>query len=227
LWQRVSAREDGELEPIVVASSGRAGSSLLAGAIVDGVAAHRRTKKRRVYSEAAFEPTGVKFRSGIVYKTHALPKEFPIDRPIKFVFVFGRPSDTVVSLLAARIRQGRQWMEDHFRHMRGRGHPDDLVEKDVFGIGHQIEQWSNAEQFDVLCIKYEGLWRHAGEIASFLHVPFEMPPFRARSSPTEVPQDLIARARRNYGELDAAYEALDELLAVRGRERRPVSAAAP
>jgi len=150
-----------------------------------------------------------------VYKTHALPAEFPADPPIKFVFVFGRPSDIVVSLLAVKSELGDQWFARHFRHMRGDGDPNDLLEKDVFGIERQIRCWTNAEGLDLLCIKYEALWRCADAIASHLGVGFKLARFQERKSRHAVPVELIARTRQNYSAADAAYEELDELIVKR------------
>lgn len=107
--------------PIIVASIGRSGSTLLRDAIRESLAQSWRAVPvfvaHRLCSRGAFRPEGMRFKHGLVYKTHAPIGAFPLNTQLQMVFIYGPASDAALSVLAQDARLGRKWTKAHLRHL--------------------------------------------------------------------------------------------------------------
>lgn len=144
---------------------------------------------------------------GTVVKTHDLPDRLAPPPALKIVFLFGRPSDVVLSVLRCAETKGAAWIAEHFAHMRATGPFERIADEDVLGIGAQIAGWTGFRGADVFSVRYEALWDAAGALGDFLGFQVELPP-RLERDATPLDAHVIARVRESYAALDALADAL-------------------
>ena len=143
---------------------------------------------------ASFQPCGV-------YKTHDLPYELAEHGSLKVVFLYGRPSDSIISVMGRYKTHGMDWVDRHFAHMHATGSYDELLHRDVLRIGEQIEAWSKARNANILGIRYETLWENVGVLNEFLGYKIQLPEKKTRQS-VNADVDTVRLARRTYASLD-------------------------
>jgi hypothetical protein len=197
-------------DPIIVASMGRSGSTLVYDALCDGMAAARfgplKWFGRRIVGDTAWELSRQSFMPGVVYKTHDLPIGLPRDCGARVVFLFGRASDAAISVLSCRRRYGAAWVAEHFAHMRALGSFDELSERDVLRFEEQIDGWLAVDHARILGLRYETLWKHADDLSRFVGFSVTLPDRRPRDGSKEI--DLATAEK-----FTATYRALDEKIA--------------
>lgn len=199
--------------PVVVASMGRSGSTLLFDAVRHGQAQERFhsegvTALRLVTSEA-WHPQATAFHPGVVYKTHAIASEMPAAFRGRAIFVFGRPSEAALSIIRCRDVYGQAWIDAHFAHLDASGNFDDVVKSDVMGFENQIQSWMDWEgHASLMMIRYEHLWENQPALEAFLGFPVNLPPKRSRRSGERVDPATCAAVLKTYGALDAWVDTL-------------------
>lgn len=199
--------------PILCASIGRVGSTLSWDALIRSRAravlgAWHPTDWRRI-SAMRWDLKGARLRPGRVYKTHDFPYDLALDRPMRILFLFGRPSDVVLSVLRCRATEGEAWVADHLRHMHSDGGLDMIFERDVLRLEEQIDAWFALRGADVLCLKYDALWERRDMLGDFVGFDVALPPRRDRET-GDLDPDLVARVRDAYARLDAKVAALPD-----------------
>ena len=150
-----------------------------------------------------------RFRRGGVYKTHDFPHHLSVATPVRVVFLYGRPSDSVLSLIRCHDSKGAAWIQRHFAHMHADGDYSELLRRDVLRIGEQITAWRTAGNADILGLRYETLWENVEVLSDFVGFRVTLPPRIARSLSTVKP-DIVALARATYETLDIAVSALPD-----------------
>jgi hypothetical protein len=130
-------------------------------------------------------------RPGIVYKTHDLPPA-DIDRQtdVKYIFIYGDPLDSCLSVDNMVKENGIIWLEEHLYHLRGHGSYNDLFTKDILNYEQQVKQWTALKHKNIFVIKFDELWDRLGELQDFLGFPVEIPAKRSRSE-KNYPADRI------------------------------------
>lgn len=197
-------------DPIIVASMGRAGSSLIYDALSEGLARARfgplKAFGRKIVREFAWDLSGRIFTPGVVYKTHALANELPSDCKARVVFVFASASDAALSVLSCYDRYGTDWIARHFANMRANGGFEELGERDVLRFEEQIDGWLGIDHVKVLGLRYEGLWDNVDALSNFVGFPVVLPEKELRRSR----QNLDMMTARRFA---ATYRQLDEKIA--------------
>lgn len=148
------------------------------------------------------EPAGRCFAKGVVYKSHALAEEFTNEGALRAVFLFGSASDAALSVLACEKRYGRDWIDQHFAHLRANGSFEDLPNHDVLRFEEQVRGWIGRDGLPRLILRYDAIWDHVDELADFLRLPIILPERRKRDGASMVPPELARRVRENYAPLD-------------------------
>lgn len=214
--------------PIVVASMGRSGSTLVHDAICRGLGAARFGSSAHVATRLtagyAWDLHTARLRPGVAYKTHALAEDMPAQPRVKVVFVFGSPVDAAVSVLHARARFGDDWIAAHFGHLRANGGLTELPDRDVLRFADQLDGWTALRDHPVMALKYESLWAHEAALSEFLGFSVTLPPRRARR-PKATPPDVLERLKATYGALDARIEAMPGVAVFPGDGRNGGAAA--
>jgi hypothetical protein len=207
------ARLAGGTPPILCASIGRVGSTLSWDALIRSRArfmlgAWHPTDWRRI-SAMRWDLKGARLKPGRVYKTHDFPGDLPFDQPMCILFLFGRPSDVVLSVLRCRETEGAAWITDHLRHMHASGGLDQILQRDVLRIEEQIDAWLALRGADILCLKYDALWARREMLSDFVGFDVALPPQATRGI-SGLDPDLVARVRDAYARLDTKVAALPD-----------------
>jgi hypothetical protein len=172
--------------PIVVASSGRSGSTMLTEAIADSFIAAHFSKypawiqqfAKGLSVEYVDRLYLIKIGTAPILKTHDVYREECMDRA-KYIFVYGDPLDSVRSVQVMGRKYGIKWIEEHIYHLVGEGSPHEIFQKDVLNYENQILSWGKSEK--VLLIHYEDIWDRVKEISSFLGFQVVIQPRRKRT----------------------------------------------
>ena len=201
--------------PLVIASMGRSGSTLVFEAVCEamGQARFGRIETiRRIGAPIAWETawnlSDTRFRRGRVYKTHGLADELPRNTGVKVVFLFGAASEAALSVVACRERYGDAWIREHFEHLRADGAFEDLGHRDVLRFRDQLDGWFGLTGVPRLLIHYDALWENADVLSRFCGVPVRLPERRAREGAQSVPPEVRAQFEQTYAALDARIAAL-------------------
>ena len=204
--------------PIVVASFGRAGSTMVHDSLCRAMAMARFWRPQglghRIVSDYAWDLRDTRLHNGVVYKTHALAHELPVSSRARVIFLFGLASDTVISVLSCRQRYGREWIQAHFEHMRASGTLADLPERDVLRLEEQLDGWLSETRHPVLALRYETLWDHIGVLSDFVGFPVTLPRRRPRESAVAIGDATVEVVHRTYAALDERITALPDYVLI-------------
>jgi hypothetical protein len=199
--------------PILCPSIGRVGSKLLWLSLIH----HRsqalfrfgRSAGRRLILDATWELKGTQFRHGAVYKTHDFPYDLVASPLLKVVFLYGRPSDSALSVVRCHATKGPTWVGRHFAHMHADGAYDELLHRDVLRLGEQIDAWRAVRGAEVLGLRYETLWDHTDVLSEFVGFPVTLPHRKQRGF-ADMDPETVALARASYEELDVRVSRLPD-----------------
>ena len=215
-WQRtvpplVQAFLPSTRGPVIVASMGRAGSTLLFRAVTDAMTRRRfgwtSRLGRALCAGVAFDLAGTRLRPGVVYKTHGYPDEIAAVRGLSVVYVFSRASAIATSVVSCEPRYGRAWVDLHLQHVRADGPFEDITRRDVLRLEDQYTAWlQTSHSFPVLALRYENLWENVDALSDFLKLKVALPPRRDRLSGGQVDESIAAALDDIYRDLDARIE---------------------
>jgi len=193
--------------PIIVASMGRAGSTLVYHAI---------RKKCRNPRDRKFIETlaGATFERGTVYKTHDFPDALQ-GQDVKVVFLYSSASDSAKSVYNCRETKGAKWIEQHLRHLKSSDSIGDLFNKDILRIGDQIDAWTTCTHTPVLGLRYETLWENVDVLREFTGLRIRLPKKESRE-PKNLPAELEAKCHEAYAALDARIAAMPDFFLTQG-----------
>ena len=195
--------------PIVVASAGRSGSTLLwetiAWAFVErrfGSKLPSFMKRALKYLATEFEPRLTDGDAGRfpVIKTHDVVPA--ASRPQgTYVFIFGDPIDSIRSVHRIAGLEGEIWLQHHLYHLCSHGDLSDLYQNDILNYEAQIKSWTGGRAENVLLVCYEDLWDRLDKISDFVGLNLKLPPKQARQSScveTELVSEALLRLRIVY-----------------------------
>jgi hypothetical protein len=188
---------------IVVASMGRAGSTLVFTALRDA-SFGRPTEPFLVDLE------GATLEAGMVYKTHDFPEGLRNHTNVRAVFLFGSASDSAKSVYLQEQKLGRQWIDRHFAHLHTDQPFEELFERDVLRIGDQLEAWTNCDHTPVLGVHFDAIWDNVDRIRNFTGLDLVLPQRRERQAKI-LPPGLQAKSERTYGTLDARIDKMPKV----------------
>lgn len=186
----------GKYIPVVISSTGRAGSTMLANSIAASflqakysylpLCLKRYLAKISISYFDRLEDIGFLRRAPVI-KTHDLYRG-NLRKKLKYVFVYGDPLDSAVSALQQGKIRGSVWLDEHIFHLCGHGRPDQVLVKDVLNYEEQLSSWG---QSPALFVHYSEIWNNKDVLSDFLGFPLHLPAQRARSSGESVHPGLI------------------------------------
>ena len=206
-------------EPVLVASMGRSGSTLVYDSVVAGMARLRfgplAEPLRGAVRDTAWSLDTARFHRGRVYKTHDFPHGLGAQSAIRAIFLFGDAGSAARSVLNCETTRGRAWIEEHFEHLRASGSIEDVPHADVLRFGEQLDAWLSFEAVPVLSLRYEDLWADGTEalIGRYVGFPVALPKRKARESAARDFGDREAALSATYGPLDERIAALPSVKA--------------
>lgn len=202
-----------KIPPLIVASMGRSGSTLVWDALRQAVTLERfpgllQRQGLRLVSDQAWNLSRARFAPGVVYKTHGLADELPTDSGARVVFLFGSATDAALSVHACRDRYGERWIEQHFEHLRASGPFEELGARDVLRFSEQLDGWIGKSGTERLILHYDALWDHVDTLSEFTGASIKLPPRRARGGAAAAHTETRARFAQTYAKLDARIAAM-------------------
>uniref|UniRef100_A4SDT9 Nucleotide-diphospho-sugar transferase n=1 Tax=Chlorobium phaeovibrioides (strain DSM 265 / 1930) TaxID=290318 RepID=A4SDT9_CHLPM len=173
--------------PIVIASSGRSGSTMLTSAVAESLVVSRfsylpalfRNHINRFSIEYLARISELNKESAPVLKTHDLFRKESKDKA-RFVFVFGDPLESAQSVEQQAKKHGSVWVEEHIYHLVGQGSSVEILEKDALNYESQLMSWGFAE--GAFLVHYDDLWQRNAELSRFIGFDVQLPERRPRSS---------------------------------------------
>lgn len=201
---------------IVIASTGRSGSTMLFEAIGDSLVAHR----FHVKPDGFFAKEIKSLSMGYVDRISTLPGEpyvickthdtydHPPKTDDKYVFVYGDPLDSAMSVEQVVEKEGLDWFAQHQYHLKASGGYSDLYDKDVLNYQGQIESWLTKGDRNKFCVDYEDLWGASERLSDFLGFSVKLPARRARLNKPEkkIDVELFEKLRNFKEEMKRKYE---------------------
>ena len=193
--------------PIVVASNGRAASTLLYKAIRAGyIQARFNIDQTSLLGKFLFRLSGsyvdrmhdIEFSRAAVFKTHCLWNS-SFGQQAKFVFVHSDPLESALSVDLITKKCGENWYKEHQYHLEATGRYEDIFDKDVLNYENQIISWGRADDERILCVAFEELWIRTTQISAHVGFPVNLEPFRHRAGkkmPGKINDRLFERLGR-------------------------------
>lgn len=129
----------------------------------------------------------------LVCKTHDLYSG-RWDNNYRFVFIYGDPLESALSVEQAVKDNGKDWFSEHQFHLRARGNYEDLFQKDVLGYQSQLENWLTQTDANIICIDFADLWSKTQGLSDFLGFEVVLPekrPRRTKPQTSEINEDLF------------------------------------
>jgi len=194
--------------PVVVASTGRAGSTMLFNALCQGfVRSHYNVDPSSVlgsfvlklvsaYSNRLSDVEKVPYP---VQKTHALYQP-RYRHSARYIFVYGDPLESAQSVDLMTKKNGVAWFSEHLYHLEASGDLCDLFRKDILRYEDQLRKWGGAPKDSVFAVSYEDLWVKKSEIAQFVGFEFDLPERRPRT-PKKEPKEYNVELFQTLREL--------------------------
>jgi hypothetical protein len=180
----------GKFPKVVIASTGRAGSTMLCDVIRDSMIGQRydshhdgalAKRIRRWSYRYVVRLKNLPNEVGYIYKTHDILEVPPADN-IKYVFIYGDPLESALSVEQVVEREGLDWFKSHQYHLRGSGEYGELFSKDVLNYRGQLENWLTQERDDVICIDFDDLWIEQDRLSKFLGFKINLPAKQLRKT---------------------------------------------
>lgn len=194
---------------VVVASYGRSGSTLVFESATSAMRKKRLKRRRAFVRRTAWTLADSDLQPGFVYKTHDYPKALAGRDDVRALFVFGKPTDAVVSVIECMDRFGPDWIEEHLDHLKAPGRFEDLLEQDALGLERQLDAWTQFSGSPVLCVRYEALWENIEKIQNFTQLPMTLPEQRPRSQ-KNTSSEVSTKLAALLGRLDDRVDALPD-----------------
>ena len=205
---------------IIIASTGRAGSTMLFEATAQGLIWSRFGCKpdtvlgkalTRSSSGYVARLSSIDRQTYAVYKTHDTFNLLPRG-DYKVIFVYGDPLESAMSVDRIVREKGESWFVQHQYHLHGAGELRDLFNKDVLNYAGHLKDWLGQYREGVLCVDYDDLWISQAEISSFLGFQLQLPlrrPRRTIESNAIIDHELFADLRRMKDMLKHNYQRRD------------------
>ncbi len=189
---------------VVVASMGRAGSTLVFEAL---------SAASDMRPDPSFLPelAGARFEPGAVYKTHDYPDALEGVANLRVVFVFGSASEAARSVFFQERALGREWIRKHLAHLKAERPFEALFDEDILRIGDQLDAWTGCPHTPVLSLRFDALWDNVDILRRFTGLRVRLPARRPRR-PKPLPPELEARCAATYGPLDRRIAAMPPVI---------------
>lgn len=169
--------------PIIVASTGRAGSTYLYLEIANSIASSFRLEKllnvvglsiRGLFLDEAFALSEATFLYNRVYKTHDLANKDYFSGA-RVIFIYSDPIDSLLSVerRVQREKDGVNWFYKHVYHLSGIPNWAKRSEIDVLNYKNCLSTYLSIEGANLFVIDYADLGEKINELFSFLNLEFQ------------------------------------------------------
>jgi len=177
--------------PIVIASTGRSGSTLLYESIIESYIVYRYpflskvNILKNIFKKAAGgfldRLADIRNMPQPVLKTHSLYDSL-YAKTAKYIFVYGDPLDSARSVVRVVKEKGTIWLDEHLYHLESCGYLDDIYENDILNYENQIMSWDAKSSINILSIPYESIWDKSRVISDFIGFDLFLPAKKSRKA---------------------------------------------
>lgn len=177
---------------IVIASSGRQGSTMLFHAVRDAAVRDRvrnvfksvpERYLKRLITGYPWRPEDFSKPLPSICKTHVPITCIPPQIINRVIFVFGDPKESAYSAYRENLTVGSNWLQRHQVNLMGQGEARNLFSKDILNFEGQLTAAVDRlarEKETTMLVHYADLWEMLPEISQFLELDVTLPEFRAR-----------------------------------------------
>ena len=200
-------------KPILVASIGRSGSTMLYQSLIYSSAKNLGIDNEKLINALKCEAwdlqESISLHNGCVYKTHDLPSDPSYLEKFKIIYLHDKPSKIVTSIFNITNNEGLGWLKLHLKHLRSdeRLHTR-FLKDEIFNFKDHLVQWKKYDVKNILFIHYEDIWNSIRKIEEFVGFSVEMPPKGKRLSTDAVSENIKIKIEEMYKHLDDLYEKL-------------------
>ena len=198
--------------PVLVASIGRSGSTLLYDAVSKSAANILNISDERLARSLKCESWDLskrdKFINGCVYKTHDFPYKHINSKKLKILYVHDKPSNIIISVNNQIAKEGINWLEHHLYNLRSKKDPAFFLKEEIFDIKNHLIKWKEYKGANILFVGYEDLWQRKGDIEEFLGYTVDLPKKKERKSTLNCSASKLKEIREFYKDEDELYERL-------------------
>ena len=177
---------------IVVASNGRAGSTMLFLEIQKSFIKENayfskiflRYFKNKPYLEGPFGEFLVNLEdlnnaTFPIIKTHSTPHEN--NKSSKYIFVYSDPLSSAISVYNRVLKEGIDFYLSHLKHLNSIGLFERIFYEDTLNYEKQLTRWKRQSDSNLLLIKLPEIWSRKTEIEDFLGFRINLPAKREQS----------------------------------------------
>ena len=202
-----------KITPVLVASIGRSGSTMLYESLIKSSAKKLGINNNLILNTLRCEAWNLKKDlnpiNGCIYKTHDLPSELLYSKKFKVIYLHDKPSQIITSIFNITNNEGVGWLKLHLKHLRSdEKFSTRFLQDEIFNIKDHLVQWQKVDAENTLFIHYEDIWSKTREIEEFVDFSIEIPPKIKRSSNDAVPESIKNKIKEMYEPLDNLYEKL-------------------
>lgn len=183
-----------DFKPIVVAGTGRSGSTLLFTAISEGLVYKRFKIKPGTLAGRALLQFSRAYTNRLssvsashipAHKTHDMLSS-KNTQGARFVFVYGDPLEAAKSVQTMVTKHSKIWLDEHQFHLKASGSFEELYERDILNYEGQMLSWLAISNENVFGIRYEDIWDRKDELQEFLGFRVTLPKRIPRKSKPKV-----------------------------------------
>ena len=187
---------------IIVASTGRSGSTLLYDAIVNSYLRKNRFTKslhlgnyyiKKILSGYIADASEISRLSPLIAKTHSF-YSMGCECNNRIVFIFGNALESAISVSYMCKINGNSWGQQHLKHLSSEKNLDDLFMKDILNYEAILKSWMSVP--GVFLIHYDDLWRFSAQLSKFIGFKVDLPVRKSRADkefPAILNKDLFER----------------------------------
>lgn len=200
---------------VIINSYGRSGSTVLSNSVTESAC-----KKPFLYRKAilragkigTWDLNSAEIKRGFVHKTHDLPPDKILTGDIKYVYIYGDPANSILSLI--RLVETGEWSKEkfilHSEHLKSvTSDVYDCVDRDALNMESHLDSWLAEKRFPVAFVRYESLWNNVDKLSDFLDIKIDLPAFRERRGYDHDPS-VVTQIRQTYKAMTEKVDSLED-----------------
>lgn len=206
---------------IIINSYGRSGSTVLTKGIITSLAGNQPRYLKNILLKSirqqAWNLEKKPIRKGFVYKTHDYPPQNRLLANALIIYIFADPVEVVLSLLKIfNDSEDDKWMRLHFKHLKAEYVEKfySIIDHDTLNLEKHFDCWLNETRLPIAFVRYEKLWDNQNNIAKFLGIPLELPPYKERLARQSPDPETVKRVKKTYVNLRRKVNNCDDFFTI-------------
>jgi hypothetical protein len=189
--------------PVVVASMGRSGSTMLAKSIAKSASIIGSLyDDKPLIRKGGGNFHGLKKRDGVIYKTHGYPPN-KYRKVTKYVYIYDDPYLVVSSMYRKVRNKGDIWIKKHANNLEVKKQvTHEFLKEDCLELEKHFDSWCKFDAPNKLITSLDQVWKNKSEISKFLEFELQLPKKRKRKSSIKcLPKSKRKKVKKVYKNL--------------------------